>query len=219
MGMYLRMQSTSGSSATEPRQAYVLSLDALLQDPVVRKYTKPVANLTMSYHVMSGSFIFSPHDAAGVVEVVSLNSALQPLTDCDLFTNATISVVNSGISAVPLSVTAANLGVTVANATTVLAPTDITLQLLTVAESSLCGNSGTPIAPTLIISPAGGGGGLEIRFGSEAGVNYEVRSSARVSGPYDTLVATLSGTGSELIHPIGAATSGNLYYVVRAVRP
>lgn len=217
--VYLRMQSTSGLSATEPRQAYVLSLDSLLQNPVVRKYTKPVANLTMSYHVMSGSFIFSPHDAAGVIEVVSLNSALQPLTDCDLFTNATVSVVNSGISEVPLPVTAANLGVSVANAATVLTPTDITLQPLTVADSSLCGNTGTPIAPTLVISPAGVGGSFEIRFGSEAGVNYEVRSSASVSGPYETLVATLSGTGSELIHPIGAAASGNLYYAVRAVRP
>lgn len=215
--MFFRMQSAPGLSANEPRQAYVLSLDSLLQNPVVRKYKKPVANLTMSPHPASGGFIFSPHDAAGVVEIVSLNTALQPVTDCDLFTNATISVVNAGISATPASITAANLSVTVANAATVLSPTDITLRSLNLNEASLCGNSGVPTAPRLAIHPAAGGD-FEIRFSSESGVSYEVRMSPVVAGPFDTLAATLSGTGSELIYRFGAPASGAGYYVVRAIR-
>ncbi len=215
--VFFRLQSAPGLSATEPRQAYVLSLDANLQNPVTRKYKKPVAGLAMGHHAPSGGFIFSPYDAAGNVDVVSLNTALQPVTDCDLFTNATLSVVNTGISATPLSITAATLGVTVANANTVLTPTDITLQPITLTAASLCGSGGTPAAPRLAIRPATGGG-FEIRFGSEPGVSYEVRFSSVVAGPYDTLIATLAGTGAELVHHIGAPASGNGYYVVRAVR-
>lgn len=215
--VYFRIQSAPGVNPNEPRTAYVLSLDALLQNPVARKYKKPVANLTMSRHAASGGFIFSPHDAAGVVEVVSLDTTLQPVMDCDLFTNATISVVNTGISATPLAITAANLSVTVANAATALVPTDITLQPLTLTEASLCGGNGNPSAPRLAIQPAVGGG-FDIRFGSESGVTYEVRFSTTLAGPYDTIVATLSGTGAELLHHINAPATGNGYYVVRAVR-
>lgn len=212
-----RMQAVTGSGANATRQAYVLSLNALLQDPVVRKYRKPVANLTMSRHAPGDGFIFSPHDAAGNVEIVSMNSTLQPVADCDLFTNATISVVNTGISVVPFAITVLTPSVTVANANTVLTPADITLQPLTLAATSLCGTIANPTAPTLAIRP-GATGGFEIRFGSELGVNYEVRFSPTVAGPFDTIAATLSGTGAELVYNINAPTSGNGYYIVQASR-
>jgi hypothetical protein len=216
--IYYRLQSVTGTTANAPRQAYVLSLDALLQNPVARKYNNPIANLTMSRHLPSDGFIFSPHDAAGVVDVVSLDTALQPVTDCNLFTNATINVINTGINAVPLSITTANLNVTVANASTVLTPVDITLQPLTLAAADLCGGGNTPVAPVLTIRRATGSN-FEIRFGSQSGVRYEVRFSATVTGPYDTIVATLNGTGAELVYNFTGPVTGNGYYVVRAVRP
>jgi len=216
--VFLTMQSVTGGN-DDLRRALALSLDVNLQNPVARRYHANVGNLTMSYHAASGSFIFSPFDSVnGDVEVVSLTTALAPVTDCGLFSDATITVVNTGLISQPLTLTPAAPAINIANAGTVLAATDIPLQSVPLNTTSLCGGNGNPAAPRLSIRVAPGGG-LDIRFNSEPGVNYEVRSAANVAGPYNTILATLSGTGAELTYHINSASTGNRFYVVRAVRP
>lgn len=75
----------------------------------------------------------------------------------------------------------------------------------------------TPDAPYLTLQPDPGGGGLEISFVSQTGVDYDIERANSPGGDYVT-IETLSGTGGVVRYVFKPQDSSNAFYRVVATR-
>lgn len=113
------------------------------------------------------------------IRAFSLDTNLQPLGDCDLFTPVELGL-GEPVTITDLTVTEANPQITATDITTTLEDTTLPVAQYSLSISDACGAMAQTGNVTISLNPAGNG--VVLSFPTEAGVEYSINFSSDLNG-------------------------------------